>query len=52
MTIIFCEDDDVPDILHEPDAIITPLRTPFTGGYAPAVHHIEIENNFTMQLYD
>lgn len=44
MTIIFTDDDDINDSPCEPDVVISPLRTLFTGGFAPAVHYIKIEN--------
>ena len=42
---------DSPVSHHESDCIIPPLRTPYTGGYAPDVHHIEIENAHRLILY-
>ena len=59
MTIIFTDDDnihdsphgsdvanhdDINDSPHEPDVVIPSLCTPFTSGFTPAIHFIEIEN--------
>lgn len=45
ITIVSSDDFfDSPGIQHALDVVIPPLYTPFTGGYASAVHYIEFEN--------
>ena len=44
-TVVFSNIDDSPIAPpQEPNVVIPPLQTPYTGGFAPAVHYIEIEN--------
>ena len=44
-TVVFSNIDDAPAAPPQgTNVVIPPLQTPYTGGFAPAVHYIEIEN--------
>ena len=43
-TVVFTNIDDTHGPPQEPDIANPPLHTPYTGGFAPAIYFIEIEN--------